>query len=430
MAMSAGCFGDADEHHVFVIGDWGGVQPAPGAPPVPADHRSHLFPQHTRGFVVGVDDTAQLRVAAQMQERAQKSRPDYVLNVGDNFYWGGIRTHCGRPAGEHVATGQWQGVFEEVYNGSGLTGQWLGVLGNHDYGGYVFTAGWDQVISYTWGAPGSTGRWFTPAQYWSTTAYYPDFSVDYYFVDTNVFLALHPEMDRAHNICDSEHNRQSDLGPDTCGPQGPESVWDCPGWFGKLWAAQMDWLDRCLATSSADWQVVVTHFPPTYGQQEWSYLSERHGIDLILAGHKHQQEVHYREPLLGRTAWVISGGGGGITSEGAPNLDGHDDMYGFMDLKLTREEIVIEAISHGGVVRSQTHVEKRYPCPSCYEAPSTSTTTLTQTSVSSSSTTSRTTETETTASGTSATVTATSTTVHRSWLDIFNVFHEPVTMWS
>lgn len=379
LEATAGCFNreGAEAYHVFAIGDWGGVQLAPGGPPVPADHRSAHFPLHARRFVVGVDDAAQLRVAARMKERANVSRPDYVLNAGDNFYWGGITTHCGQPASEHVATGQWRGVFEDVYTAPGLEGQWLGVLGNHDYGGYIFSAGWDQVIGYTWRGPASSGRWLTPAQYWSTTAHYPGFSVDYFFVDTNVFLALNPDTDPDHNICSLKHNAEGPHMPDTCGSQGPKSTWDCPGWFGGLWAAQIEWLDGKLATSAAEWQIVVTHFPPTFGREEWSYLAERHGIDLMVTGHKHQQEVHYLEPPMNLTAWIVSGGGGGITSEGVPDVDGNDDMYGFFDLSLTPAEIVVEAISHSGVVRSRTRVARRYPCPACYQVPTYTKTTVT-----------------------------------------------------
>jgi len=53
--------------------------------------------------------------------------------------------------------------------GPGIDGKpWLGVLGNHDWGGWQFNKGWDQVIAYSWGGlPESTGRWLQPAIYWA-----------------------------------------------------------------------------------------------------------------------------------------------------------------------------------------------------------------------------------------------------------------------
>lgn len=119
---------------------------------MPADHRSHLFPKRARHFVRGVDDYAQHRVAAAMLNLSMYEPPDYVLNVGDNFYWGGVNSTCNDNA---FLTGfswnQWGPIFEQMYRGGGLDGkQWLGVLGNHDYGGFKFNSGWHETIFYTW----------------------------------------------------------------------------------------------------------------------------------------------------------------------------------------------------------------------------------------------------------------------------------------
>lgn len=347
--------------HVFVIGDWGGILYKGAKFPVPADKRSKRFPAFHRPFVHGVDDSAQMRVATQMRLRAPVSQPDYVLNMGDNFYWGGVKAQCGAPAWQHIETGQWQDIYENVYKGPGLDGkQWLGVLGNHDYGGYMFTSAWDQAIAYTWGGLKSSGRWITPSQYWKAKVHYPDFSVDYYFMDSNAFDAFPPDHDTGHNLCGNEHN----IAGASCGPMGPFSIQDCPGWFARLWDAQVVWLKRNLGLSAADWQIVVTHFPPTWGQEFWMNVTEKYGVDLILTGHKHLQNIWSptsEDNFLRPTGVVISGGGGGITSEGIPDATGEDDQYGFVDLTLSRELITIEAISHGGQIRSTTLVHQRLP---------------------------------------------------------------------
>ncbi|CAK0800828.1 unnamed protein product, partial [Prorocentrum cordatum] len=112
--------------------------------------------------------------------------PTLPRTAADNFYWGGLLTDCGKPVEQHVDPwDQWGNTFERIYTGPGLDGkQWLGVLGNHDYGGFHFTGGWDQAIAYTWGGfAASTNRWMTPAQHWSAKVVYPDFTVDYFFVD-------------------------------------------------------------------------------------------------------------------------------------------------------------------------------------------------------------------------------------------------------
>mmetsp|Transcript_182103 Transcript_182103/g.443083 ORF Transcript_182103/g.443083 Transcript_182103/m.443083 type:complete len:238 (+) Transcript_182103:2-715(+) len=149
----------------------------------------------------------------------------------------------------------------------------------------------------------------------------------------------------------------------SCSGTGPPSVWDCHDWFHNLWQEQIPWLEAGLNASTADWQVVVTHFPADFRINEWAPLAETYGIDLIVAGHRHQEEVHYEDGfaggILGSTAWVVAGGGGGITSECTPRLDGQDNCYGFMDVAVTKDELRIDAISHGGVLRSSTKVRPR-----------------------------------------------------------------------
>jgi len=350
-------------HHVFIIGDWGGIVDKEGQPPKPADHRGDLFPEQQRPFIVGVDDAAQLRVAREMAARAPSSRPDYILNVGDNFYWGGVEALCGARLGtERTRTGQWRAIFEEIYRGPGLDWvQWLGVLGNHDYGGFTFTSGWDQTIAYTWETEEpSTGRWVTPALYWRSKVHYADFSVDYFFLDSNVYDAFEPDEFTGHNLCSVEHN-PADA---TCAPQGPSSVADCPHWFRDIWTTQNTWLVNGLTTSSADWQILITHFPPTWGKEYWIPLTRQFGVDLIISGHRHHQELHAPNDegnVLGPTPFLITGGGGGITSQETPSEDGEDDQYGFMDMTLTSETLKIEAISHGGQLRKTIEFGPRYP---------------------------------------------------------------------
>jgi len=202
----------------------------------------------------------------------------------------------------------------------------------------------------------------TPAQYWKSKVWYADFAVDYYFLDTNVFDAFEPQDFTGHNLCSIQHNPENA----TCAPQGPKSIWDCPRWFQDLWASQQAWIDAEMTNSTADWQVVVTHFPPNWGKEFWVPLVRKFGVDLVITGHTHHQELHGAGEdgnFLGSTAYIISGGGGGITSQEEPNITGEDDQYGFMDIALSAETLSIEAISHGGLVRKTVVVHPRYPDP-------------------------------------------------------------------
>jgi len=75
------------------------------------------------------------------------------------------------------------------------------------------------------------------------------------------------------------------------------------------------------------------------------------------------QNLHHLEDgnFLSPTAWIVSGGGGGITSEAAPDPEGNDDQYGFYELTLSKEVIQIQGFSHGGLKRSETFLKQRRP---------------------------------------------------------------------
>merc|ERR1719382_634111 len=199
-----------------------------------------------------------------MISRAKVSNLRYVINAGDNFYWAGIDTHCGSTKCCD-STGQFKHIFEEIYKGPGLDEKpWLGILGNHDYGGWMFTQAWDQAIIYSWS---QSQRWVTPALYWAQRMHYPDFVVDYFFVDSNVNDAMAPDSDPEHNMCSWLHNPQEDA---SCGVDGPQSVPDCVTWFQRLWNEEVRWLERRLAESTAHWKIVVTHFPPEWMKVTWT----------------------------------------------------------------------------------------------------------------------------------------------------------------
>jgi hypothetical protein len=196
-----------------------------------------------------------------------------------------------------------------------------------------------------------------PAQYWSVRVNYPDFSVDYYFVDSNRWDAHTPDFDPGHNLCGAQHNDANA----TCGNQGPTNVTDCSTWFEQLWEVQEVWLEGLLKQSTSEWQIVVTHFPPGWGGPFWERMARLYGVDMIISGHTHFQQVLHMgaDNVLRPTAVIISGGGGGIVPEASPAEDGGDDAYGFMDLALTKTRITVFAVSHGGVVRSETNVMPR-----------------------------------------------------------------------
>eukprot|EP00928_Gymnodinium_smaydae_P043745 TRINITY_DN29257_c0_g1_i1.p1 TRINITY_DN29257_c0_g1~~TRINITY_DN29257_c0_g1_i1.p1 ORF type:complete len:540 (+),score=104.34 TRINITY_DN29257_c0_g1_i1:74-1693(+) len=390
------CFDGEDEVNFFAIGDWGGVcswpnfdhsdptkdlcqhpnwRPAGVMPGKP-------FPMDTYKRLSHVDTNAQVIVADKMMRMYknlsdQGHAPKFVINVGDSFYPGGIEEHCSNKVGSDLdkimMQYQFNAVFENIYNdpGSGFNNlEWWGVLGNHDYGGNCYIKAWDQLIYYTWKP---NGRWVIPAPYWKRHVQFRRFDADFFFLDVNVLDTERPDDNPKQNICFRKGNTgqsdpenhchfedypasgfQNQSCPKTNGPMDPD---DCVKWFHKLWADNKQWLDKHLEASKADWQIIVLHYPVKYGPPglDWRSYAKEHGIDLIIAGHQHFQAVYYEAPIkdlpslnLGPTVNVIVGGGGGIQTDVAPIASGHDDSYGFMVMKLSVENLDVQAYTHAG----------------------------------------------------------------------------------
>jgi len=369
---------EANEAHFFGIGDWGGYCNWVDNVCKPGEVVKPMEQQTKRAWLDNVDDGAQQRVAKQMSVQAQKTAPEFVITVGDHFYPGGIDTHCG---GDQTATVQyqWKTMYEDIYDNDTLGVEWMGVLGNHDYGGTCYTKGWDQQVYYTW----VSNRWLLPAQYWMRKVHFKDFIAEFYFLDTNIVDAKPPGDDPDHNICSEMHNAG---GSDSYCPAARfpapagseqaqctndkmfESTMACAAGFKALWLEQKAWLSDLLSKSTAQWQIVVTHYPPEFPYVQadedanlWPTLGDEFGIDLMITGHTHSQGL-YLDKKVGTMAmfpYVVTGGGGGIISESTPSADGEDDMYGFVDFSISKDSMDISMISHTGLVRNKQTIKPR-----------------------------------------------------------------------
>jgi len=247
--------------------------------------------------------------------------------------------------------------------------EWWSVLGNHDYGGNCYIKAWDQMIFYTW-KPES--RWVLPAPYWKRHVQFKRFDADFYFIDTNILDVEPPDGNPRQNICFGKGNTNvkdpenhcyfkdypaSGFDGQSCPNEGPMDPNDCVEWFHALWKKVYDWLEAELAKSTADWQIIVQHYPVKNSPPglDWTQFSAKHGIDLIVCGHQHFQKLYYESPIedhpqtnLGPTTHVISGGGGGIQTDLPPHDDAIDDSYGYMVMKLSVDKLEVLAYTHGG----------------------------------------------------------------------------------
>jgi len=359
------------EMHIFAIGDWGGLDGNLGKHsmkqyPFCATEGPHAMarfrgPCTTKDMIAcfsdkedcktscrykpEIDRYAQQHVATQLSKRAADKDPDFFLNVGDNFYWGGINTNCGTPMHkiDSITQRQFNHIFEGIYSGPGIDDKpWFSVLGNHDWGGYQFAKAWDQQIAYTW----ASNRWRMPAFYWMQRVDYPDldFSAEFFMFDTNMMDAHPLHADPNHNICSGLHNH---AGAGCGSTGGPASVDECFKFMWDMWRAEQQWLETSLKNSSADWQVAVTHFNCGHQARYYSKLHQQYGLDLLVTGHTHVQAIHHKMKQLGGMTCFITGGGGGMTSEGDPTIP-HTNQYGFFDLTISKDSITIESINFLG----------------------------------------------------------------------------------
>eukprot|EP00435_Cladocopium_sp_Y103_P038921 s1753_g10.t1 len=337
-------FPGTGEMHVFTIGDAGGLlweQYGDGTglhvfpfirPSCSINDMKQCFNEtgdasgpcnEACGYVPGVDNQAQVVVAEQMKQRAAKTARrfsrhfcgtgvQYFLNVGDNFYPQGMNTGCGSPMNQikEATKVQFTKAFDWVYSGP-LNGKvWLSVLGNHDYGARQFNYAWDQQDL--------------------------GFDVDIFMLDSNVMDAHGLDDRPGSNLCHRRFNAQDQ--PPTVQLLGdlPRSKNVRPGL--EISGKGLHFLGtEKLNASKANWQIAVTHFPCGH-KLPWYSKLRSNGLDLLVTGHIHEQQLQF---LPGQLTCLVTGGGGGITSERSPQGDDSRE-YGFFDLTLSKSTIKLE----------------------------------------------------------------------------------------
>ena len=122
---------------------------------------------------------------------------------------------------------------------------------------------------------------------------------------------------------------------------------NCSRVFQDVWQQSLDMLEEGLKNSKAQWHIVNTHFPgPSIASGgRIQALHQAFGIDLIFTGHTHFQTSGTTKGIN----WIISGGGGGVTSDAKPSLSGYDTSYGFVDFTITRDALKFDMLSWGGM---------------------------------------------------------------------------------
>lgn len=207
-----------------------------------------------------------------MREFMGQNRVDAILSLGDNFYNYGVKS---------VHDPQWQD-YENTYHA--LACPFYAVLGNHDYLGDI-----QAQIAYTTFSRNT--HWKMPSRYYDRIFVSGGESVHMFFLDT---FTLSPHESRMNSVAMGMPNFDV--------------------LYGQKDIEQYRWLERGLGQSTANWKVVVGHYPVfSHGHhgntdelvRDLLPLLKRHQVDFYLSGHDHNLEFLRKDEIN----FIVSGTG-------------------------------------------------------------------------------------------------------------------------
>lgn len=192
-------------------------------------------------------------VADAMGRAAADAGARFIVSVGDNFYESGVQS---------ADDPQWRSSFETIYTAPSLQIPWFVALGNHDYRG-------NPQAQIDYGA--KSQRWKMPRRYYQlsgSTFGHPAF--DLFVIDTSPLVHRYREKVEAP-IASNVASQDTD--------------------------AQLAWLDRALAASTAPIKLVIGHHTLRSGGSghgETPEMVERilpllrhHAVTAYINGHDH-----------------------------------------------------------------------------------------------------------------------------------------------
>ncbi len=260
---------------------------------------------------------SQREVGATMGQAAAAGRSRFTISVGDNFYEDGV-TGLDDP--------QWGDSFERIYDAPSLQSPWYSILGNHDYRG-------DVEAQLQYGGP----RWTMPARYYDRSHVLADgTTADFCFIDTSPFVTAY------------RGTKVRTLGQDT--------------------AAQLAWLDRRLAASTAAWRIVVGHHPvytATGGRfdtpelvGQLAPLLTRHRVQAYLCGHVH----NLQQTQVDGVCYVTSGAGSKVQRVKTMQRTGFAlERHGFAMARLERDALAMDFVDVSGATLYQAVIRRVSP---------------------------------------------------------------------
>ena len=225
-----------DDIAFVALGDWGcGVTNCAVPPTAPI------------GYQNGGMNTR--KVAAAMAAAATAISSKFVLALGDNFYFRGVK---------NVEDPLFKEVWEDQFSAPSLQVPWYVILGNHDHYGNPeaqidFARQHEDCIKFGHCSADGKGRWTMPRYWYQQRVQSKTFTADFVFIDT-VILCQGASEDLVR-----EKQRLGALKPSDM------RRWEA--WAGQrrmMARLQLQWLEATLNASTADWLIVAGHYPVLY----------------------------------------------------------------------------------------------------------------------------------------------------------------------
>ena len=226
-------------------------------------------------FIVASDmgrheESEQSNIAKLMARFVEQNNIDFLAIAGDPIHDDGVQS---------IEDEEWKLKIEDVYTAQSLHSiPWYVVSGNHEYNGSV-----QAILDYS----DVSERWNAPARYFSFTKKIGNSDDECLFI----FIDTAPLIDKYRYEEPHSDASEQDM------------------------AAQLNWLERELSSSTVKWKIVIGHHPVyakttkelserTDMQERVGTLLEKYGADMYICGHIHN--FQHIKPEGGKVHYVVN----------------------------------------------------------------------------------------------------------------------------
>ncbi|ORX48858.1 Metallo-dependent phosphatase [Hesseltinella vesiculosa] len=271
--------------------------------------------------------TEQQLTANFMASVAEKVKPSFLVNVGDNFYSSGLKLN------DTFSINRFYAAYVDTYNHSSLNFPWYMTIGNHDILGDVE---FETELAHKLDA-----RWIMPSSYYSHDFQQNGVSALFIHYDSDCFISKYQKDSSVYKV---------------------PYVVDC----NRVKEDQIQFIKSALSNSTHDYKFVLAHHPVwsssanyTTDLAEINDLVQQHKA-IYINGHDHCMALYQQNDV----PYILTGGMG-LTEPGDCNngvrfgnftvklfasqaKQGGQAPGGFVSMDFTKSELVVNYWTRDG----------------------------------------------------------------------------------